>query len=123
MASPVTVGACVGAVASRYRPLVTPSIVASTTEEPAATAVTTPVELTVIADPAVADMDHVTVRPAIQFPALSRGVAYRVMELPTAIEGDGAVMSTEATRGVAAVVVVVVVVVTVASTTLIANVD
>jgi hypothetical protein len=62
-------------------------------------------ELTVIAEPAEADMDQVAVRPGIQFPALSRGVAYRVMELPTAIDADGAVMSTDATT--AAVLVVV----------------
>jgi hypothetical protein len=47
---------------------------------------------------------HVAVRPGIQLPALSRGVADKVIELPTSIDGDGAVISTEATTAAVCVV-------------------
>jgi hypothetical protein len=106
--------ATVGATTAIDVEPVTPSTVARTSAEPAATAMTAPVELTVTAEPSA---DHVIVLPVIATPAPSRAVADSVMELPTNIDADGAVMLTEATCGVAGVVV------TVGSTVLISNSD
>jgi hypothetical protein len=74
----------------------TPSTVARTSAEPAATAVTTPVELTVTAEP---DADHVTGRPVIATPSPSLAVADSVMVPATGIVDDGTAISTTATTG------------------------
>jgi hypothetical protein len=94
--------ATVGAATVIVRAAVTPSTVARTSPEPAATAVTTPVELTVTAVP---NADHATVRPVIATPALSHAVAVSVMVPATVIVGDGTAMSTTATTGAVLVVV------------------
>ena len=80
VATAAGVGAATVAVAAPVRP----SLVATIDAEPAETAVTTPVELTVATSGFA--LDHVTDRPVSTLPAASRSVAVAWDDCPTDIE-------------------------------------
>jgi deoxyribose-phosphate aldolase len=80
-----------------------PELVAVIVAEPAATPVTTPLELTVAA--AVLLLDQVTVCPVITLPFWSLTVAWRVVVVPATIDTDGGATVTVVTTGGTAVTV------------------
>jgi hypothetical protein len=77
---------------------VTPELVAVIVAEPAATPVTTALELTVAVFASL--VDHATLWPAIALPWASLTVAWRVADPPTPIDADaGATVTAVATGG------------------------